>query len=459
MADPRPEKQNKVNPLFRWPIVRFFQSGAASGVLLIASMVVALAWANSPWSESYFELWHTYAGITVGAFGLKLSLLHWISDGLMGLFFFHVGLEIKRELMTGELSSKQKAALPVLGALGGMVVPALLYTLFNFHAVGARGWGIPMATDIAFALGVMVLMGSRVPLGIKVFLTALAIVDDLGAVLVIAIFYTRELDFMALGIGLALVIFLAVASAFGLRRRIVYLGVGILVWYCFLRSGVHSTVAWVLVSMTVPHKMLGDRMMFLRTAGESLKALETVPEDAAQHSVLEQRDVALSAIESAAERWGSPLRRLEQDLTPYVVFLIMPLFALANAGVVINWGGLLHELSDPVPMGVFVGLIVGKPIGIFAFSWLAIKTNLAKMPSKSTMRHLFAASSLGGIGFTMSLFIANLAFPGSGLLEESKVGIFFGSLISALLGTALMFMAGKPGKQYAENEVLDFSGR
>ena len=362
----------------------------------------------------------------------------------MAFFFFFVGLEIKREITSGELSSMSRAALPIMGAVGGMAVPALVYVAFNLGPDGfPRGWGVPMATDIAFALGVLVLMGKRAPLGLKVFLTALAIVDDLGAVMVIAVFYTSQLALNYLFAGLGLVVLLGILNKLGVRHRWVYLAAALLVWYCFLQSGVHATIAGVLVAMTVPHQILGDRKSFLQTLAESKYVLEKAPDDVTEHTAMEQRQVALSAIERAAERWGSPLHRLEHDAAPFVTYFIMPVFAFANAGVQLPTNA-LSSLMQPVPLGIVAGLLLGKTLGIFALSKLAVQLRWADLPPGVSWGHLLGASALGGIGFSMSLFIANLAFPSGDLLELSKTGILLGSLLSAVAGVLLIRSTKEP---------------
>ncbi len=432
-----------VNRWFRQPIVDFFETEASGGVVLIVATVLALLWANSAWGGSYHDLWHTYVGLSAGSWSLKLSLHHWINDGLMAVFFFFVGLEIKREVLTGELAGWKKAALPAMGALGGMVVPALLYVLLNPRGEGASGWGIPMATDIAFAIGILMLLGKRVPLGLKVFLTALAVVDDLGAVLVIALFYTAGLDWGSLGIGLGLVAVLFAAGQLGMRRRIFFALGGIAVWYFFLRSGVHATVAGVLVALTVPHKPARGRRSFLDAIDDVTDTLW----DREKRSLPvtdEEHESALQTVQDLADKAGSPLQHMEHELAPWVAYGVMPVFALANAGVELDAQALGRAFTDAVPQGILLGLVVGKQLGILAFSWIAVRLGWAGLPAGVGWRSLHGAAVLGGIGFTMSLFIANLAFGTPLLLEEAKMGILLASLISALLGTALLLTVPRP---------------
>ena len=423
----------------RWPFSEFFRAEASGGILLIVATVAALAWANSPWRESYDHFWHTYVGISAGSWSLKLSLQHWINDALMAVFFFFVGLEIKREVTTGELRTPKQAALPIMAAIGGMAFPALVFLAVNGTGSGVEGWGIPMATDIAFALGILSLLGPRVPLGLKVFLTALAIVDDLGAVLVIALFYTSGLAVWWLVAGIGLVLVLAVLSRLGVRRIPVYVLVGIVVWYCFLRSGVHATIAGVAVAMTIPSRILVERETFEGIVERALAFLKG--KDDRSHSDMERRDVALEAIGAAADRYGSPLHRLEHGLAPWVAFAIMPVFALANAGVAIDPA---HLVEAPAGRAIAAGLVLGKTIGITLFSFVAVKLGMCVLPRRVGWSAIVGAAALGGIGFTMSLFIAALAYPDPALLASAKMGILGGSLVAGLLGAALLGIRLKP---------------
>jgi NhaA family Na+:H+ antiporter len=432
---------------FRRPIVEFFETEASGGIILILATAVALLWANSPWRGAYHDLWHIHAGVSFGSRGLDLSLHHWINDGLMAVFFFYVGLEIKRELLTGELASWQKAALPAMGALGGMLVPAGLYALLNRSGDGAAGWGIPMATDIAFAIGILMLLGKRIPLGLKVFLTALAVVDDLGAVLVIAVFYTAQLSGWHLLAGVGVLALMAVAGRLGMRRRLFFAAAGIVVWYFFLRSGIHATVAGVLAALTVPHAVAKGRREFVDRMDEVTDGILEREERGAPITD-EEHEVALETVHDLAEKAGSPLQHLEHQLAPWVAYGVMPVFALANAGLAIDAGALGRGLADAVPQGILLGLVAGKQVGIFAFSWLAVRLGWARLPAGVSWRSLHGAAVLGGIGFTMSLFIANLAFGAGALLEEAKMGILLASAVSALAGAALLL--GAPGSRPAE---------
>lgn len=358
----------------------FFKLEAASGIVLFALAVAALVWANSPFSESYHALWQTSVA--------GMSFHHWINDGLMAIFFLVVGLEIKREITQGELSSKQKASLPIAAALGGMVVPALIYSFFNRGTIGSAGWGIPMATDIAFALGVLNLLGKRVPASLKLFLTAFAIVDDMGAVLVIALFYTAQISWLFLALGFGILGALLVFNRMHVLKSSIYLTLGAFVWFAFLKSGIHATVAGVLLALVIP------------------------------------------------TRTGI---KLEHTFHPWVSFGIMPLFALANAGVSLSGGTLFH----PINLGIISGLIIGKQIGITLFSWLAVRLRVAALPEGIRWVQLYATGWLGGIGFTMSLFIANLAFNQAQLIDLAKLGILASSILAGIIGAAILFLSNR----------------
>jgi NhaA family Na+:H+ antiporter len=376
------------------PFQEFFRLESASGILLAGFMLLALIWANSPWKESYEAVWNTEVSIGLSSARLSKTLLHWINDGFMTVFFLLVGLEIKRELLIGELAEIKKATLPIAAALGGMIVPALIYIAINHQTSTVSGWGVPMATDIAFSLGVLTLLGKRVPYQLKIFLTAFAIVDDLGAVLVIAIFYTSEISFIALGATVVALAALLVLNKAGVQRLLPYLLVGLLLWLAVLKSGVHATIAGVILAMTIP---------------------------ARRHSEQDEEGTE-----------GTPLQTLEHALHPWVSFIIMPVFALSNAGVELS-GQLLSTVLHPVSLGIILGLLLGKQIGILLFSWLAVRTGIGSLPTSVRWLHVYGTSLLGGIGFTMSLFIAVLAFGEGHLLSIAKIGVL---VASGLAGTA-----------------------
>jgi NhaA family Na+:H+ antiporter len=425
------------------PFNEFFRLEAAGGILLLVATVVALVWANSPWAGAYTGLFATKVTAGLGELAISKPLILWINDGLMAVFFFLVGLEIKREVLAGELAEVKRAALAIGAAVGGMAFPAAFYLVFNGGGAGAAGWGIPMATDIAFALGALSLLGRRAPLALKVFLTAVAIVDDIGAVLVIALFYTSKLSLAALAIGLALLGLLALMNRAGVRSVVPYAVVAAVIWVAFLKSGVHATIAGVLVAMTIP---VSVRM----PPGELVTRSRDVLENLAQHarggaSVLasaEQRH-ALIELENGIHASVSPLQRLEHALHPWVIFGIMPVFALANAGVGLG-GDVASAFLNPVALGIIVGLVLGKQVGIMLAVWLLVRTGIAAIPANVTWRQIYGVAALAGIGFTMSLFIANLAFPGSPLLDVAKAGILMASLISGIVGW-LALSGARPG--------------
>lgn len=412
---------------------RFFHWEAAGSMVLLAATVVALFWANSPWAESYERLTHTYLGISWGGHTFKLSLQHWVNDALMVVFFFVVGLEIKREMVLGHLSSIRKSVLPVAAALGGMIVPAALYLILNAGGEGARGWGVPMATDIAFALGIMALFGSRAPIGLKVFLTALAIADDLGAVLVIAVFYTEKVRLGALAVAGVFLFLLFLAANARVRRVGVYAFLVLGVWIAIFASGVHATVAGILVALMIPVRARIDPEKFFSSAEEALSKLKR--SDLTRDSMVddEEQMMAIKELHDAATDMAPPGPLLEHYLHLSQAFLILPLFALFNAGV--NLGeGIWETLSNPISIGIVLGLVVGKQLGVSLFSWLAIRSGYAELPEGVNWGQIWGVSCLAGVGFTMSLFVSELAFKDAELVSEAKVGILVASLIAGVWG-------------------------
>ena len=381
---------------FQW----FFRLEAASGLVLLIAAVVALVVSNSNFSELYFDTLGYYLFIGINDFGLKLSVHHWINDLLMAIFFFFVTLEIKREFIQGELSNFKKALLPIIAAVGGMVIPALVYVAINFgNNETLNGWAIPSATDIAFSLGILSLLGSRVPISLKIFLTALAIIDDLGAILIIAFFYSGDLSISYLSLILISYIFLLILNKLGIKKFIPYLIIGSFMWFFTYKSGIHATIAGVLLASTIPHRN-------------------------------KDKDFSL-------------LIKIEHAISPYVAFLIMPLFAFANAGV--SLGGLsLSSLMQPVPLGILLGLFVGKQVGVMIFSFFAVKFGIAQMPDNSNWFSLYGVSVLTGIGFTMSLFVGNLAFSENiEYIDGVKIGVLAGSLLSTLFGYFILLFSSK----------------
>jgi NhaA family Na+:H+ antiporter len=421
------------------PFQEFAERESSGGILLLACTLIALVWANSPWADGYTALWHTPFTVALGSFNLSKELHFWVNDGLMAVFFFVVGLEIKRELLAGELASARQAALPIIAALGGVVAPALFYSLVNSGGPGAQGWGIPMATDIAFAIGVMALLGDRIPLGLKVFLTALAIVDDIAAVLVIAVFYTADLSWNALGIAVAFLLMALAANRLGVRHTLPYAILGGLVWLTVLQSGVHATVAGVLMAFAIPSRTAINQREFLAHGRAVLdhfqKAAETEPFDIL--SDIEQQ-VAVEALEDACEKVQPPLHRLEYALHPWVTFVIMPLFALSNAGVSL-FGDVGGGLAQPITLGVILGLVLGKPIGVTLASWLAVRLNFASLPEGVSWSQIHGAGWLAGIGFTMSLFMTGLAFTDDAQLTAAKIGILVASLCAGIIGSIILW--------------------
>lgn len=415
------------------PIKRFASLDISGGILLIACTVAALVWANSPWHDSYHHLWHTPVGFALGSFQVEMSLHHWINDGLMALFFLVVGLEIKRELLVGELSSFKAAALPVAAAVGGMAVPAAIYVAFNYGTESAGGWGIPTATDIAFALGILSLLGKRVPVSLKLFLTALAVVDDLGAVLVIAFFYTAEVKLWALGAAGGVFGAMLVLNRMGLRNVGVYGLLGLGLWGFLLASGVHATLAGVMTAIAIPStRHLVDTDHLPMQGHLTLRELIQGEHDHAH-------------VGHALHATESPMHRVEHALLPFIDFLIMPVFALANAGLTLH-GSPTEALASNVGMGVLLGLFVGKQLGVFGASYLAVKSGLAKLPGNLRWGQIYGAALLAGIGFTMSLFVTGLAFADPAMVDNAKLGILGGSLISAVAGAGLLIWQARAHK-------------
>ena len=381
---------------FKW----FFKLEAASGLVLLIAAIIALVVSNSSFSNLYFSALEQYLFIGINDFGLKLSVHHWINDLLMAIFFFFVTLEIKREFIQGELSNLKKALLPIIGAVGGMLIPALVYVGINFgNTETLNGWAIPSATDIAFSLGILSLLGSRVPISLKIFLTALAIIDDLGAILIIAFFYSGDLSISFLSLILISYIFLLILNKYGVKKFLPYLIIGTFMWYFTYKSGIHATIAGVLLASTIPHR--------------------------------------------SKEKGFSLLIKIEHAISPYVAFLIMPIFAFANAGVSLEGLSIL-SLLQPVPLGILLGLFVGKQVGVMIFSYVAVRTGIAQMPDNSSWLSLYGVSILTGIGFTMSLFVGNLAFTENiQYIDGVKIGVLAGSLLSTIFGYFILLLTSK----------------
>jgi NhaA family Na+:H+ antiporter len=418
------------------PFRGFVESSVSGGLVLMAAAIVALVWANSPWAHGYESLWATELSVALGDLTFSQSLLHWINDGLMTIFFLVVALEIKREVLVGELASVRRATLPIAAAIGGALFPAVIFLGIAGGGNGRDGWGIPMATDIAFALGVLALLGSRIPNGLRILVTALAIVDDLLAVLVIALFYTTDLSLPALAMaGIVLLALLAV-NHLGVRRPLVYGALGLVLWLAVYQSGIHATVAGVLLALTIPARTRLDSDAFVVRARDIVDDFEgrTVGgEDAST----EDHHAALWELEDAAEQAQAPMLRIEHALQSLVAFVIVPLFALANAGVAVR-GDLAGMLAEPVTVGVLLGLVIGKQVGISLAAYAVVRLGLASLPEGVSWRHIYGAAWLGGIGFTMSLFIAGLAYGAGPLLDLAKVGILGASIVAGTGGYVVL---------------------
>ena len=439
------------------PIQNFFRQEASGGILLMVSALVAIIWANTPYAQAYFNLWHIHVGVDFGALKIHKHLLHWINDGLMAIFFLLVGLEIKREVLSGELASKKKAALPVAAAIGGMALPALIYAAINAGSPTINGWGVPMATDIAFALGIIILLGKRVPVALKVFLVAVAIVDDLGAVLVIAFFYTSKLSLGALGAAGLFLAAMVIANRLGVRRLTIYCILGVGLWVAFLKSGIHATLAGVLMAMTIPSTRKISPQAFMEVGKNAMyKYMGATKAD--QKDLNHKQEHAIHDIEHASKKVTPPALRLEHALHGLVAFFIMPVFAFANAGVSFVGIDLAASITSKVTLGIVLGLVLGKQIGVFGFSWLAIKTGIAEMPARTTWKQIYGVSLLSGIGFTMSLFIASLAFGNGEALDLAKLGILVASLTCGIGGWFVLSSSGSPETESEDGQQEEDAG-
>lgn len=433
---------------FLKPFRQFAGTESAAGIVLLTAAAAALTWANSPWSANYLHVWDTEIALAFADWEVRATLHQVINDGLMAVFFFVVGLEIKREVVAGELQSFRAAALPMIAAFGGMVVPALIYAVVNHNGRGATGWGVPMATDIAFALGVLTLLGNRVPTSLKVFVAAFAIADDIGAILVIAIFYSGGVDWPAVAGSIAILIVSVAANFAGVRRSGTFAVLGILLWTAVLWSGIHATVAGVLLALTIPVRTRIGEETFLARAQDGLTEFRraaaltrkypdtTVLSNSRHHAALEQ-------LERLVDDARPPLIRLEHALHGVVSFGIMPLFVLANAGVVLNTSALSAVATHPVAWGALAGLVIGKPVGITLFSWIAVRIGVAALPNGVDWRMLTGAGVLGGVGFTMALFIARLAFHEHDLIDAATIGVLTASAMAGGMGW-LLLRIGRP---------------
>ncbi len=452
MTAPSPKREGvapyPLEPLFGrilTPFEQFLQRATAGGIVLMAATVLTLLLSNSPWSAAFARFWEIHLHLGLGRWQMDHTLPHWVNDGLMALFFFLVGLELKRELLAGELASPRDAALPVIAALGGMLAPAALFHLFNPAGPAAAGWGIPMATDIAFAIGILVLLAWRIPRNLILFLTALAIADDLGAVLVIAIFYTQSLHLGAMLIAAGLFALLILLNQGGVRHSLPYLLLGLPLWYFVMASGIHATVAGILLAFTIPARPAVSPAQFdarLSELQQHFHARAVLP-DAVDNALGDPKMAAVASnLSAAANTVLAPQQRMEQALSPWVTFAVLPIFAMANARIDFSTVS-LGMLFSPVTLGTCVGLVLGKFLGISVASWLAVHLRLARLPHGVGWRHILGAAWLGGIGFTMSLFISQLAFSSATLQEAAKIGILIASLIAGIVGLTWLYFAGR----------------
>ncbi|MEL7589619.1 MAG: Na+/H+ antiporter NhaA [Prolixibacteraceae bacterium] len=431
---------------------RFFKEESSSSMLLLGVTVVTLLFVNIGFYDFYHELLHQELSFGIAGFVISKSLTHWINDGLMAIFFFLIGLEVKREILIGELSSLRKASLPVIAACGGMLFPVLIYLSLNNQPEAVQGWAIPMATDIAFSLGIMQLLGKRVPYGLKIFLTAFAIADDLGAILVIALFYSSSIHWLLILVALALFAGLLALARWGLYSKYLFFIVSVVIWVLFLKSGIHATLAGVLVAFAIPIRKRINVAHFQENMREALESFESVSTPGQPQPILNNDQIgALSAIESLAGQVQSPLQELENKLHGWVAFVIMPVFAFANAGVLINAASFSNIGLSLI---IAASLVLGNTIGIGLFSWLAIKFGFSSLPDNTRFGQLAAVGIIGGVGFTMSLFITNLAFADQALIDASKIGILLGSLTAGVLGYLMLKLSlGKSHVQRAEQGI------
>lgn len=420
------------------PFTEFLHNEAIGGIILLVVTILAIILSNLSTASFFSEIWRSEINIKFGGLDFGFSLLHAINDGLMVLFFFVVGLEIKRELLVGELSSLKKALLPMIGAVGGMLVPAIIYLIFNSGGKGSAGWAIPVATDIAFVVGILVLLKNSIPSSLRVFLTALAIVDDIGAVVIIAVFYTASISLPALMVAFLFIFLLVFVNVLGVKKLSVYIFLGVGLWFAFLQSGIHTTIAGVILAFTIPSKSKLDHSSFLKSTKKLVTEIGSSMLPSTAKEKAEERLAIIQALGKNCQDAITPLQRFEINLHPWVTFFIIPLFALANAGVTVG-NNIGEFLLDPVCLGIILGLFLGKQLGIFLFSYLAIKLKLSESPLDTSTKQLYGASVLAGIGFTMSLFIAGLSFPyDAGLIDSARIGILIASVLSGCVGYVLL---------------------
>ncbi len=427
--------RKRFNKYFISPLEKFVQIESFSGILLLSATIVALVWANSSFGASYENLWNYKLGIAVGDFQISKSLLFWINDGLMAIFFFLIGLEIKREVLMGELNTMKKAALPIFAALGGIIVPVGVFLILNNDPTTFKGWGIPMATDIAFSLAILTMLGTKAPLSLKIFLTAFAIVDDLGAILAIAFFYSSSINWALVGISLVPFIVLIFLSMRGFYNKYLYIFMGLIVWFLFLKSGLHPTIAGVMIAFTIPIQQKEGVVTSLGFLNTIVERLSNAPYK--KKPILTTEQIYLiDDLHDWTNKVQSPLQHLEHGLHGWVAYFIIPIFALANAGLVFSGGS---DLNYMLSINIAIALILGKCIGITLFSIASVKAGWAHLPEGITYRKILGTSFLAGVGFTMSIFISNLAFSDSAMLiDSSKIGILIGSFVAGLIGYLIL---------------------
>ncbi len=446
------KEENTIGKMIITPFQKFARIEGLGGILLFAATVIAILWANSPWGDIYQSIWEYKIGFDSDTFELSKPTMLWVNDALMAVFFFLIGLEIKRELMIGELNTPRKAALPLFAALGGMVIPVSIYFILNHSPESEPGWGIPMATDIAFSLAIINSLGKRVPVALKVFLTAFAIVDDIGAVLVIAIFYSEEIKYGLILFALIPMAFLAILGQYRYYSKYLWIGLGAVVWLLFLKAGIHPTIAGVMLAFTVPIR----RKINVKTYTDKLHKIihEIENTEHREKTILTEKQIHyLDDLEEWTDKVQSPLQHLEHKLHYWVAYFIMPIFALANAGVVFNVDiGIDWRLVINITAALFIGKIVGIPL----FTFIGLKLKLTELPKGLTIAHVFGVAFLAGVGFTMSIFISNLAFTNDPIMaNSSKIGILLGSLISGLIGYLLLRFSGKMKSVKVPDEILD----
>lgn len=432
----------------------FLKSQTSGGLVLLICTVIALVVANVPALQHLQELWHIEAGFSIGNFKIEMSLMHWINDALMAVFFFVVGLEIKREMLVGELSSVKKATLPIFAALGGMLVPAAIYAIFNHGTPTSNGWGIPMATDIAFAVGVISILGKRCPSALKIFLLALAIVDDLGAIIVLALFYpSHELNFVFMGLALVVFLILILFNKMKVNSPYVYLMFGLVLWYFVFRSGIHATIAGVLLAITIPSKTTINEVRFFVKVKHLLEKFKENGNSEVEVLANSKQMEVIHDINEEVDAINPLMHRFESALHPISHFLIIPLFALANAGVTLDGSILQMSPMPAVVPGIFFGLLLGKPIGITLFSYISVKTRLAELPGGVPWKQIFAIGMVAGIGFTMSIFVDNLAFSDPVHLNLGKAAILVTSFVSAICGMLAVLLTTKKVPSTAQKKI------